>query len=62
MVAIFAVGSKLMASEPGAENLPLWQVALGAFIRLFFSSIMLGLVYSTMISFFLARRRAVNLV
>jgi hypothetical protein len=62
MVAIFAVGSKLMASEPGAENLPLWQIALAAFIGLFFSSLILGLVYSTLISFFLAKRRGVNLV
>jgi hypothetical protein len=62
MVAIFAIGSKLMASEPGAANLPLWQVAVAAFIGLFFSSLILGLVYSTLISFFLAKRRGVNLV
>lgn len=56
IVAIIAVGSKLMASEPGAENMPLWKVALGAFIGLFFGSLIFGLIYSTLISFFLARR------
>jgi len=60
MVAIFAVGSKLMASEPGAENLPLWQVALGAFIGLFLGSLIFGLIYSTVISFFLAKRQPTN--
>jgi hypothetical protein len=58
VVAIFGVGPKLMASEPGAENLPLWQVALGAFVGLFLGSLLFGLVYSTIISFVLAKRRA----
>jgi hypothetical protein len=56
VVAIFAVGPKMMASEPGAENLPLWQVALGAFIGLLVGSLIFGLIYSTVISFFLAKR------
>jgi hypothetical protein len=60
IVAIFTVGSKLMASEPGAENLPLWQVALGAFFGLFLGAVIFGLVYSTVICFFLAKRRNVN--
>jgi hypothetical protein len=51
-----------MASEPGAENLPLWQVALGAFVGLFLGSLLFGLIYSTLISFFLAKRRGVNRV
>lgn len=57
VVAIFVVGSKLMASEPGAESLPLWQVALGAFVGLFIGSLLFGLIYSTVISFFLAKRK-----
>jgi hypothetical protein len=60
LVAIYAVGPKLMASEPGAENLSLWKVALGAFIGLFFGSLIFGLIYSALISFFLAKRRDVN--
>jgi len=57
LVAILVVGSKLMASEPGAENLPLWRVALGAFIGLFLGSLIFGVIYSTVISFFLAKRQ-----
>ena len=58
VIAIFAVGPKLMASEPGAENLPLWHVALGAFVGLFLGSLIFGLVYSALISFFLAKRHS----
>lgn len=56
LVAIFIVGAKLMASEPGAENLPAWQVAVGAFLGLFVGSLVFGLIYSTVISYFLAKR------
>lgn len=56
LVAIFVVGTKLMASEPGAENLPSWQVAVGAFLGLFVGSLIFGLIYSTVISYFLAKR------
>jgi hypothetical protein len=55
-VAVFIVGAKLMASEPGAENMPAWQVALGAFLGLGLGTIFFGLIYSTLISFFLAKR------
>ncbi len=57
LVAIFTVGPRLMASEPGAENLPLWQLALGAFVGLFVGSLIFGLIYSTVISFFLTKRK-----
>jgi hypothetical protein len=57
LVALLVLGNKLMAAEPGAENMPAWQLALGAFIGLFFGSLVFGLIYSTLISFFLARRR-----
>ena len=56
VVAILSVGPKLMAGEPGAENLPVWQAALGAFAGLFVGSLFFGLIYSTIISFFLAKR------
>jgi len=56
LVAIFTVGTRLMASEPGAENLPAWQVAVGAFLGLFIGSLVFGLIYSTVISYFLAKR------
>ena len=57
LVAIFTVGPKLMASEPSAEALPLWKVALGAFVGLGLGALIFGLIYSTVISFFLAKRR-----
>jgi hypothetical protein len=60
LVVILTVGTKLMASEPGSENLPPWQMALGAFIGLGGFALIFGLVYSTLISFFLAKRRAAS--
>lgn len=57
LAAIAVVGSKLMASEPGAENMPLWKVALGAFAGLFMGSLIFGLIYSTVVSFFFAKRK-----
>jgi hypothetical protein len=57
VVAITVVGTKLMASEPGAENLSVMQMALGAFVGLFVGSLVFGLIYSTVISFFLAKRQ-----
>jgi hypothetical protein len=56
LVAIFTVGTRLMASEPGADNLPAWQVAVGAFLGLFVGTLVFGLIYSTVISYFLAKR------
>jgi hypothetical protein len=58
LVAIFTVGAKLMASEPSAANLPVWQVALGAFAGLFVGTLVFGLIYSAVISFFLAKRQS----
>ena len=57
LVAILTVGPKLMASEPGAETMPVWQVALGAFVGLGGFALLFGLIYSTLISFFLAKRQ-----
>ena len=57
LVAIFVVGPRLMASEPGMETLRVWQVAVGAFVGLFVGSLIFGLIYSTVISFFLTKRK-----
>ena len=57
VVAISAMGSKLMASEPGAENMPAWQVALGAFLGLSLGALIFGVLYATVISFFFAKRQ-----
>ena len=58
LVVILTVGPRLMASEPGAENLPVWQVALAAFAGLGGFAMIFGLFYATLISFFLAKRRS----
>lgn len=60
VIALLVVGTKLMASEPGAENMPLWRVAVGAFVGLFFGSLLFGLIYSALISFFFAKRRGIT--
>ena len=60
LVVILAVGTKLMASEPGVENMPAWQVAVGAFVGLGGFALLFGLIYSTLISFFLAKRPSAN--
>jgi hypothetical protein len=50
------VGTKWLASEPGMANMPVARVAAQAFIGLFVGSMILGLIYSTVISFFLSKR------
>ena len=60
LVTILIVGPEFMGSEPGAENLPLWKVAVGAFVGFGGFSLILCLVYSTVISFFLAKRQSAN--
>ena len=53
----FAIaGPKLLLSEAGPQTGPLWQVAAMAYAGLFFGSLIFGLIYSTLIAFFLARR------
>jgi len=56
LILLLAVGPTVMANEPMDRNSPIWQQALGAFAGLFFGSLILGLVYSTVISFLLVRK------
>jgi hypothetical protein len=57
MIAILSFGSGWMAGESGASHRPVWQQALGAFTGLLLGGVLLGLIYSTIISFFFARLR-----
>jgi uncharacterized membrane protein len=58
-IAVLAVvGTKWLASEPGATNAPLSRIAVQAFLGLFLGAMLFGLVYSTVISFFLAKRQS----
>lgn len=52
------VGTKWLASEPGVAEAPTSRVAAQAFAALFIGAMLFGLIYSTLISFFLAKRQA----
>ena len=58
VVVLATVGTKWLASEPGATRAPISRIALSAFIGLFLFAMLFGLVYSTVLSFFLAKRRS----
>lgn len=57
LIVFLFVGPRLMANEPLAQNYPMWQVALAAYAGMFFGALILGLIYSTLISFMLVRAR-----
>ena len=52
------VGDKWLAVEPGAATTPTRVLLVQAFAGLFFGTLILGLIYSTVISFFVAKRRS----
>lgn len=56
-IVFLFVGSESMTNEPMAQNYPMWQVALAAYAGMFFGALILGLIYSTVISFMLVRAR-----
>ena len=56
MIEFLVAGPKLLLSEAGPQVGPMWQVAAMAYAGLFFGSLFFGLIYSTVISFFIARR------
>lgn len=58
VIEFLVAGPKLLLSEAGPQNRPLWQVAASAYAGLFFGSLFFGVIYSTVISFFLAQRRS----
>lgn len=53
---VLFLGSRWLAIEPGAAEQSMRTLLLQAFAALFFGSVFLGLIYSTVISFFLAKR------
>ena len=57
MIEYLVAGPKLLLSEAGASSGALWPVAVLAYAGLFFGSLLFGLIYSTVIAFFLARRQ-----
>lgn len=57
MIEYLVAGPQLLLSEGNPQDRPLWQVAVFAYAGLFFGSLFFGLIYSTLIAFFLARSR-----
>ena len=55
------VGTKWMASQPDSNRVPISRVVFMAFAGLFLGALFLGLIYSTVISFFLAKRQSAEL-
>lgn len=55
---LLVVGPRWMQNEPGAQSLPTWLVVVQAFVGLGVFAMFLGLIYSTLISFALARRQS----
>ena len=55
---IAVMGTKWIATEPSELNAPMSRVILVRFIGLFIGALLFGLVYSTVLSFFLAKRRS----
>lgn len=55
---ILFVGDKWLAVEPGAATTPTRVLLIQAFAGLFFGTLILGLIYSTVIAFFVAKRRS----
>ncbi|MDQ1639318.1 MAG: hypothetical protein QOF62_2657 [Pyrinomonadaceae bacterium] len=56
MIEYLIAGPRLILSEAGPQKTALWQVVVVAYAGLFFGSLIFGLIYSTLIAFFLARR------
>ena len=56
LIEFVVAGPKLLLSEAGPQAVPLWQTAVMAYAGLFFGSLIFGLIYSTLVAFFLARR------
>ena len=53
---LLLIGPKWMAGEATRPDMPMWLVGLQAFAGLIVLTMILGIVYSALISFFLAKR------
>lgn len=58
VVLVAIVGTRWLPGEPAHVNRPSSVLLLQAFAGIFVGSLLLGLLYSTVISFFLAKRRS----
>ena len=55
---VATVGTQWVDSEPGFAQTPRSQIAAQAFVYLFIGAMFLGLIYSALIAFFLAKRQS----
>jgi len=55
---VLLIGTRWLASEPGAATTPTRILLIQAFAGLFLGTMVFGLIYSTVISFFLAKRKS----
>lgn len=55
---IAVMGTKWIATDPSELNAPMSRVILVRFVGLVVGALFLGLIYSTVLSFFLAKRRS----
>jgi hypothetical protein len=55
---IMFIGTRWLVTEAASSNDPMSQVAARAFAALFVGGMIFGLIYSTVISFFLAKRQS----
>jgi hypothetical protein len=56
-LTLFFIGSRMLAAEAAPAE-PMAQVVAKAFAGMFLGPMILGLIYSTIISFFVAKRRS----
>jgi uncharacterized protein DUF4199 len=57
IIVVLAVGTRWMGGEPGAGTMPRWILMVQAFAGIFLGTIIFGLIYSTVIAAFVARRQ-----
>lgn len=57
VAVVSIIGTRWLESEPGVAGMPASRLVAQAAAGLFLGAIFLGLIYSTVISFFLAKRR-----
>lgn len=58
LCVVLVIGDKWLASEPGAASTPTPLLLIQAFAGLFLGTVIFGVIYSAVISFFVAKRRS----
>ena len=58
LCVVLVIGSRWLGGEPGAGAVPAKFLVIQAFAGLFLGTIIFGVIYSTVISFFVAKRQS----